>query len=139
LSVDTQRDLVFIPTGSASPDYYGGLRKGDNKWANSVVALKGSTGEFVWGFQVVHHDLWDRDVASQPTLFSWKDGTPAIAIMTKMGRVFLLNWLNGDPLAPGERGGGAKGGIGGRGWGAERTGFDKFAGAEELAGASAGG
>jgi quinoprotein glucose dehydrogenase len=100
LSVDAQRDLVFIPTGSASPDYYGGFRKGDNKWANSVVALKASTGEFVWGFQVVHHDLWDYDVASQPTLFAWKDGTPAIAISTKMGRVFVLNRLNGKPLLP---------------------------------------
>jgi quinoprotein glucose dehydrogenase len=100
LSVDAQRDLVFIPTGSASPDYYGGFRKGDNKWANSVVALKASTGEFVWGFQVVHHDLWDYDVASQPTLFNWKDGTPAIAIITKMGRVFVLNRLNGTPLLP---------------------------------------
>lgn len=100
LSVDAQRNLVFIPTGSASPDYYGGFRKGDNKWANSVVALKASTGEFVWGFQVVHHDLWDYDVASQPTLFSWKDGTPAIAITTKMGRVFVLNRLNGKPLLP---------------------------------------
>ena len=100
LSVDDQRDLVFIPTGSASPDYYGGLRKGDNKWADSVVALKASTGEFVWGFQVVHHDLWDYDVASQPTLFNWKDGTPAIAITTKMGRVFVLNRLNGKPLLP---------------------------------------
>ncbi len=100
LSVDAPRDLVFIPTGSASPDYYGGYRKGDNKWANSVVALKASTGEFVWGFQVVHHDLWDYDVASQPTLFAWKDGTPAIAITTKMGRVFVLNRLTGAPLLP---------------------------------------
>jgi quinoprotein glucose dehydrogenase len=100
LSVDAPRDLVFIPTGSASPDYYGGFRKGDNKWANSVVALKASTGEFVWGFQVVHHDLWDYDVASQPTLFAWKDGTPAIAITTKMGRVFILNRLTGAPLSP---------------------------------------
>ncbi|MGA2098825.1 MAG: PQQ-binding-like beta-propeller repeat protein, partial [Candidatus Acidiferrum sp.] len=100
LSVDAPRDLVFIPTGSASPDYYGGFRKGDNKWANSVVALKASTGEFVWGFQVVHHDLWDYDVASQPALFNWKDGTPAIAITTKMGRVFVLNRLNGAPLLP---------------------------------------
>jgi quinoprotein glucose dehydrogenase len=100
ISVDAERDLVFIPTGSASPDYYGGIRKGDNKWANSVVALRASTGEFVWGFQVVHHDLWDYDVASQPTLFVWKDGTPAIAITTKMGRVFLLNRLTGTPLFP---------------------------------------
>jgi quinoprotein glucose dehydrogenase len=100
LSVDAERDLVFIPTGSASPDYYGGLRRGDNKWANSVVALHASSGEFVWGFQVVHHDLWDYDVASQPTLFSWRDGTPAIAITTKMGRVFVLNRLTGAPLLP---------------------------------------
>ncbi len=100
ISVDEQHDLVFIPTGSASPDYYGGFRKGDNKWANSVVALRASTGEFVWGFQVVHHDLWDYDVASQPALFAWKNGTPAIAITTKMGRVFVLNRLNGAPLLP---------------------------------------
>jgi quinoprotein glucose dehydrogenase len=100
LSVDAARDLVFIPTGSASPDYYGGFRKGDNKWANSVVALRASTGAFVWGFQVVHHDLWDYDVASQPTLFAWKDGTPAIALTTKMGRVFVLNRLTGAPLLP---------------------------------------
>jgi quinoprotein glucose dehydrogenase len=100
ISVDAQSDLVFIPTGSASPDYYGGFRKGDNKWANSVVALHASTGEFVWGFQVVHHDLWDYDVASQPALFAWKDGTPAIAITTKMGRVFVLNRLTGAPLLP---------------------------------------
>jgi quinoprotein glucose dehydrogenase len=100
LSVDAERDLIFIPTGSASPDYFGGLRRGDNKWANSVVALHASTGEFVWGFQVVHHDLWDYDVASQPTLFSWRDGTPAVAITTKMGRVFVLNRLTGAPLLP---------------------------------------
>jgi quinoprotein glucose dehydrogenase len=100
ISVDALRDLVFIPTGSASPDYYGGFRKGDNKWANSVVALRASTGELVWGFQVVHHDLWDYDVAAQPTLFAWKDGTPAIAITTKMGRVFALNRLNGRPFLP---------------------------------------
>src|SRR5580704_11405870 len=98
ISVDTERNLVFIPTGSASPDYFGGIRKGDNKWANSVVALRASTGEFVWGFQVVHHDLWDYDVASQPTLFTWKNNTPAIAITTKMGRVFVLNRLDGKPL-----------------------------------------
>jgi len=100
ISVDAGRDLVFVPTGSASPDYFGGIRKGDNKWANSVVALRASTGEFVWGFQVVHHDLWDYDVASQPALFAWKDGTPAIAITTKMGRVFVLNRLTGAPLLP---------------------------------------
>src|SRR5882672_9048125 len=100
ISVDAERNLIFIPTGTASPDYYGGFRKGDNKWANSVVALRANTGEFVWGFQVVHHDIWDYDVASQPALFAWKDGTPAIAITTKMGRVFVLNRLTGAPLLP---------------------------------------
>src|SRR6266852_5723492 len=99
-SIDAEHDLVFIPTGSASPDYFGGIRKGDNKWANSMVAVRASTVEFVWGFQVVHHDLWDYDVASQPTLFTWKDGTPAVAITTKMGRVFVLNRLTGAPLIP---------------------------------------
>jgi quinoprotein glucose dehydrogenase len=100
LSVDEKEDLVFIPTGSSAPDYFGGIRKGDDKWANSVVALRASSGKFVWGFQVVHHDLWDYDVASQPTLFMWKDGTPAIVINTKMGHVFVLNRLTGVPLLP---------------------------------------
>ncbi len=100
LSVDAERGLVFVPTGSASPDYWGGTRKGDNRWANSVVALQAATGLLVWGFQVVHHDLWDYDVASQPTLFSWRDGTPAIAITTKMGRVFVLDRVTGAPLLP---------------------------------------
>jgi quinoprotein glucose dehydrogenase len=100
LSVDSEHDLVFVPTGSASPDYYGGIRRGDNKWANSVVALRASSGEFVWGFQVVHHDLWDYDVASQPALIAWKDGTPAVVINTKMGHVFVLNRLTGAPLLP---------------------------------------
>ena len=100
LSVDPKEDLVFIPVGSSAPDYYGGIRKGDDKWADSVVALRASSGKFVWGFQAVHHDLWDYDVASQPTLFTWKDGTPAIVINTKMGHVFVLNRLTGAPLLP---------------------------------------
>ncbi|HKT59901.1 MAG TPA: pyrroloquinoline quinone-dependent dehydrogenase [Gemmatimonadales bacterium] len=100
LSVDAEHDLVFVPTGSAAPDYYGGLRKGDDRWANAVVALRASTGKPVWGFQVVHHDLWDYDVAAQPTLFAWIDGTPAVAINTKMGHVFVLDRLTGRPLVP---------------------------------------
>ena len=99
-SVDAAHDLVFVPTGSAAPDYFGGIRKGDDKWANSVVALRASTGKFVWGFQVVHHDLWDYDVAAQPTLINWKDGTPGVVINTKMGHVFVLNRLTGAPLLP---------------------------------------
>src|SRR5580658_996475 len=100
LSVDPKEDLVFIPVGSSAPDYYGGIRKGDDKWSDSVVALRASSGKFVWGFQAVHHDLWDYDVASQPTLFTWKDGTPAIVVNTKMGHVFVLNRLTGAPLLP---------------------------------------
>ena len=100
LSIDERHDLVFVPTSSPAPDYYGGLRKGDDRWANSVVALRASTGKLVWGFQVVHHDLWDYDVAAQPTLFAWKDGTPAVVINTKMGHVFVLNRLTGKPLLP---------------------------------------
>jgi quinoprotein glucose dehydrogenase len=97
LSVDTARGLVFIPTGSASPDYYGGARPGDNKWANSVVALKASTGAFVWGFQVAHHDLWDYDVPSQPVLIDFR-GKPAVAVTTKIGNLFVLDRTTGKPL-----------------------------------------
>jgi quinoprotein glucose dehydrogenase len=96
-AADPARDLVFIPTGSASPDYYGGARPGDDKWANSVVALRASTGELVWGFQVVHHDLWDYDVPSQPTLIDVR-GRPAVAVTTKIGHVFVLDRLTGTPL-----------------------------------------
>lgn len=97
LAADPVRDLVFIPTGSASPDYYGGARPGDNRWANSVVALKASTGAFVWGFQVAHHDLWDFDVPSQPTLIEFH-GKPAVAVTTKIGHVIVLDRLTGKPL-----------------------------------------
>jgi quinoprotein glucose dehydrogenase len=96
-SADPARDLVFIPTGSASPDYYGGARPGDNRWANSVVALKASTGALVWGFQAVHHDLWDFDVASQPALIDY-NGRPAVAVTTKMGLVYVLDRATGKPL-----------------------------------------
>ena len=97
-SADPARDLIFVPTGSASPDYFGGLRPGDNKWANSVVALKASTGEFVWGFQVVRHDLWDYDVPAQPTLIEF-NGRPAVAVTTKIGEVFVLDRATGKPLS----------------------------------------
>ncbi len=98
IAADPKRGLVFVPTGSASPDYYGGERPGDNRWANSVVALKARTGEFVWGFQVVHHDLWDFDVASQPTLIEFR-GKPAVAVTTKMGNLFVLDRETGKPLS----------------------------------------
>ncbi|MFL6452346.1 MAG: PQQ-binding-like beta-propeller repeat protein [Bryobacteraceae bacterium] len=99
LTVDATRDTVFIPTGSASPDFYGGLRPGDDHYANSVTALRASSGEFLWSFQVVHHDLWDYDVASAPVLVTFK-GKPAIAVLTKMGHYFLLDRTTGKPLLP---------------------------------------
>jgi len=98
IAADEKRGLIFVPTGSASPDYYGGERPGNDRWANSVVALKAATGEFVWGFQVVHHDLWDFDVASEPTLIEFH-GKPAVAVTTKMGNVFVLDRETGKPLS----------------------------------------
>ncbi len=102
-SVDPERDLVFVPTGSASPDFYGGMRPGDDRWANSVVALRGSTGKLVWGFQVVHHDLWDYDVAAQPALIDIErngERVAAVAVNTKMGHLFVLDRETGKPLLP---------------------------------------
>ena len=98
-SVDADRDLVFVPVGSASPDFFGGMRPGANLYANSVVALRGSTGEVVWHFQVVHHDLWDYDVPAQPVLVDW-NGTPAVLQSTKMGNLFFLDRATGKPLIP---------------------------------------
>jgi quinoprotein glucose dehydrogenase len=103
LAADPERDLVFVPTGSAAPDYYGGLRLGDNRYANSLVALQASTGKRVWGFQTVHHDLWDYDNAAPPALVSLtRDGTtvPAVVLATKTGMLFVLNRETGTPLFP---------------------------------------
>ncbi len=103
LSVDPSRGLVFVPTTSPSPDFFGGVRKGDNLFANSVVALDAASGERVWHFQVVHHDLWDYDVASQPVLASIeRDGRrlPAVLQATKTGHVFVLDRETGRPLFP---------------------------------------
>lgn len=103
LSVDTTRHLVFVPTGSASPDFFGGERPGDDRWADSVVALDADTGKLVWGRQLVHHDLWDYDVASQPTLVELThDGmqVPAVIQATKSGFLYTLNRETGAPLFP---------------------------------------
>jgi quinoprotein glucose dehydrogenase len=103
LSADTGLGLVFVPTGSAAPDFYGGERPGDNRYTNSVVALEAATGTVRWHFQVVHHDLWDFDVASQPTLVMVpRDGreVPAVAVATKMGHIFVLDRKTGEPLLP---------------------------------------
>lgn len=101
LSVDAARHLVFVPTGSASPDFFGGLRHGDNRWANSLVALDSRSGELRWGRQLVHHDLWDHDLPAQPTLVELqRDGqrVPAVVQPTKMGWLFTLHRDTGAPL-----------------------------------------
>lgn len=100
MAVDEARDLVFVPTSTPSPDMYGGLRAGDNRYANSIVALRGATGEVVWHFQVVHHSLWDYDLAAQPLLVDLpKDGAavPALVQNTKQGLVFTFNRETGEP------------------------------------------
>ena len=103
IAADSARDMVFVPTGSASPDYFGGERLGDNRYANSIVALRASTGRVVWHFQVVHHDLWDYDVASPPALVTLhRDGrdVPVVLQATKTGQLFVLNRETGAPVFP---------------------------------------
>ena len=103
MAVDAERGLVFVPTGSASPDYYGGLRLGDDKWADSIVALRAKTGEMAWGFQLVHHDLWDYDTASPPLLATVKhDGkdVPVVIQGNKTGLLYVLNRDTGVPVFP---------------------------------------
>ncbi len=106
-SADTVRNLIFIPFGSPGPDFVGGQRRKKGfdlgYYANSVVALDALTGAVVWHFQVVHHDLWDYDIASQPVLIDIeKDGkkVPALVQATKMGHLFILNRETGEPLYP---------------------------------------
>jgi len=103
LSADPERGLVFVPFGNPSPDFAGGHRNGFDYYGSSTVALDAKTGEPVWRFQSVHHDLWDYDVASQPTLLEVEKGgrmIPAVAQPTKMGHLFLLDRETGEPLFP---------------------------------------
>ncbi|MFL5518722.1 MAG: PQQ-binding-like beta-propeller repeat protein, partial [Gemmatimonadales bacterium] len=103
LSADSALGLVFVPVGSASPDFYGGERLGQNLYANSVVALRASSGQVAWSFQVVHHDLWDYDVPAQPVAFTLRRNghpVPALAVATKMGHLFILDRRTGRPLVP---------------------------------------
>ena len=101
MSVDEKRGWVFLPTSSPSPDFFGGERPGDNRYANSVVALDGATGEVQWHFQTVHHDIWDYDLPAQPSLVTLQrpDGPlDAVVQVTKTGFVFVLNRENGEPV-----------------------------------------
>jgi len=101
MSVDEKNNLLFLPTSAPSPDYYGAARRGNDRYANSIVALDLRNGEVRWYFQHVRHDLWDYDSPAQPILFRWhKEGVsiPALALLTKQGFVFVFNRLTGVPL-----------------------------------------
>ena len=107
MSADDTRGLVFLPTTSPSPDFFGGERPGNNEHANSIVALRTETGELVWSFQTVHHDVWDYDNPAQPTLARIDTGQGAgdgmrdvVISPTKQGFVFVLDRETGDPVWP---------------------------------------
>jgi quinoprotein glucose dehydrogenase len=100
---DPARNLVFLPTSSPAPDYFGGLRPGENRYANSIVALSATTGTVIWHFQTVHHDLWDYDNAAPPLLVTITRGSvriPAVLQATKSGMLFVLDRETGDPVFP---------------------------------------
>jgi quinoprotein glucose dehydrogenase len=103
MSVDNERDLLFIPTASPAPNYWGVHRPGDNRYANSIIAIRGNTGEVVWHFQTLHHDVWDRDVGSPPIVVDIRrdeETVPAVIQLVKTGMVFVFNRETGEPLFP---------------------------------------
>ena len=101
MSCDEERGILYIPTGSPSPDRYGGERKGRNLFGNTLVAVDARNGKRIWHYQMVHHDLWDWDLPAQPLLINVKRNgkdIPAVAQITKMGFVFVFNRVTGAPL-----------------------------------------
>jgi len=103
MSVDQQRGVVYVPTGSPAPDFDGSARHGDNLFGNSVIALDAASGKRLWHFQAVHHDLWDRDLSSAPTLVTVKQDGEArdlLAQASKQGVLYLLDRDSGEPVFP---------------------------------------
>jgi quinoprotein glucose dehydrogenase len=103
LSLDRERGLVYAATGSAAYDFYGGNRHGDNLFANTILCLKADTGERVWHFQGVKHDVWDRDFPAAPALLSLvRDGRrrDVVAQIGKNGRIYVLDRVTGEPVFP---------------------------------------
>ncbi|MCB1680187.1 MAG: pyrroloquinoline quinone-dependent dehydrogenase [Halioglobus sp.] len=103
MSADDERNLVLLPTSTATANFYGGFRPGDNLYANSTVALDADTGAVVWYFQVSHHDVWDYDLASQPVVADIrKDGKvfPVVIQATKQGWLFVFDRDTGKPYFP---------------------------------------
>lgn len=114
ISADPAHDLVFLPTTSPSPDFYGGQRQGENRYANSVVALRATTGKVVWSFQTVHHDLWDYDLPAAPSLIEIERNGRHIAALaqpSKMGYLFILDRDTGQPVLPVEERPAPQGGV----------------------------
>jgi glucose dehydrogenase len=102
-TVDVENGIVFIPTGTPRYDFFGGNREGNNLFGNSLIALDANTGERLWHYQIVHHDLWDFDLPVAPKLMTiTKDGQriPAVVQVTKHGYVFAFNRLTGEPIWP---------------------------------------
>lgn len=102
-ALDQKKGIVYCPTGSAAYDFYGGDRHGENLFANCLLALNASTGERIWHFQTIHHDMWDKDLPTPPNLMTIsKDGQgiPAVVQFTKNGLLFVFNRLTGEPLYP---------------------------------------
>ena len=101
LSLDNKRGIAFAGTGSANYDFFGGMRKGNNLFANSVLALDAGTGKYIWHFQYIHHDVWDRDLPAPPVLVTVsKEGRKidAVAVTTKTGYVFVFERETGKPV-----------------------------------------
>ena len=101
ITVDTQRGIVYMPFGAPSVDQYGGDRPGDNLFGTSLVAADANTGKYLWHFQVVHHDIWDADLAAAPALIDIRQGgrtIPAVAVINKPGLLFLLDRVTGKPI-----------------------------------------
>jgi quinohemoprotein ethanol dehydrogenase len=95
---DPELGLLYFSTGNAGPDWDGSVRPGDNKWAASIVAVEAETGKFKWGFQEVHHDIWDYDAASPVVLFEGSDGRKGVAQAGKTGWLYMLDRETGEPL-----------------------------------------
>src|SRR5205085_10340631 len=103
MSVDVRRGIVYVPTGSATPDFYGGDRVGANLFANTLLALDARTGRRIWHYQTVHHDIWDRDLPAAPNLLRLTRNrrvVDAAAQITKSGFVFVFDRATGAPLFP---------------------------------------
>lgn len=103
MALDEKRGIVYIPLGSIGGDFYGANRKGTNLYANSLLALDAATGKYIWHYQVVHHDLWDRDLPANPNLITIKHNgktIDAVAQITKHGYIFMFDRTNGQPIFP---------------------------------------